>query len=145
MERLSRTLAPALIVGMVATVAVGPGPLSLLSVLRAAPAGAQTEPDNTAVNKRDRTADAPTAQRPSNTRSDLETSRQIRRAIVNDKDLFVYAHDVKVITRNGEVTLKGPVRTPEERASLQAKAAQVAGAEHVVDRLALVYWRTSAR
>src|SRR5258706_9384705 len=105
--------------------AVAAVPLSAPSALTAATAR-QTAPDNTAVNKRDRTGEEPTAQQQSNSRADVEMSRQIRRAIVADKGLSTYAHNIKIITRNGQVTLKGPVRSAEEQASVQAKAAEVA-------------------
>lgn len=109
-------------------------------VLNAAPAQ-QTAPDNTKVNK---TA-APTAQQQANNKTDTETSRQIRRAIVNDKSLSTYAHNVKVVTKNGQVTLKGPVRTPEEKAAVGAKAAEVAGAKQVVNEIDVVPSKTSAK
>ena len=110
------------------TVAVG----ALSPAIAAAP-GRQTPPDNTKVNRHD----APTAQQQSNKRTDLETSRQIRRSIVSDKALSTYAHNVKVITKNGRVTLTGPVRSEEEKASVEAKAAEVAGAANVTDRMAV--------
>jgi len=39
--------------------------------------------------------------------SDRDITQQIRKSIVADKSLFTYAHNVKVITQNGMVTLKG--------------------------------------
>src|SRR5678816_2145649 len=71
----------------------------------------QQPPDNTKVNARDRSPSQATADQQTNTRSDIEITRDIRRAIVNDKTLSTYAHNVKVITKHGEVTLKGPVQT----------------------------------
>ena len=109
-------------------------------VLNAAPAP-QTAPDNTKANK---TA-TPTAEQQANNKSDTETSRQIRRAIVNDKSLSTYAHNVKIVTKNGQVTLKGPVRTPEEKAAIAAKAKEVAGTAQVVNEIDVVPSKTSGK
>src|SRR6185295_1225435 len=70
-----------------------------------------TAPDNTKVNTRDRKPTAVTADQQKNNKTDLETTRQIRKALVADKSLSTYAHNVKVVTQNGKVTLKGPVRS----------------------------------
>ncbi len=114
--------------------------LSVASValLNAAPQQQQPAPDNTKVNR----AEAPTAQQQTNGRSDVETSKQIRQSVVGDKNLSTYAHNVKIITRNGQVTLKGPVRTTEEKAAIEAKAAEVAGASNVVNQLTVVPSKT---
>jgi osmotically-inducible protein OsmY len=88
-------------------------------------------PDNSAQNKdHDTTAD----QQKSN-RSDREITQQIRRSIVSDKSLSTYGHNVKVITQNGAVTLKGPVHSEEEKQAIAAKAAQVAGQDKVTNEL----------
>jgi hyperosmotically inducible periplasmic protein len=84
-------------------------------------------PDNTKVNKRDRNQAEPTADQQKDNKSDRELTRQIRRAIVKDKSLSTYAHNIKVITQNGMVTLKGPVKTEEDKQAIAAKAAEVAG------------------
>jgi hyperosmotically inducible protein len=83
--------------------------------------------DNTKVNQRDRNKAEPTADQQKENRPDRETARQIRRALVKDKSLSTYAHNVKVIVQNGAVTLKGPVRSDEEKTAVEAKAAEVAG------------------
>jgi osmotically-inducible protein OsmY len=62
-------------------------------------------------------------------------TQQIRKAIVQDKSLSTYAHNVKIITQNGQVTLKGPVRSDDEKRALEAKATEVAGAGNVNDEL----------
>src|SRR5262245_37074763 len=92
-------------------------------------------PDNTKVNKRDRSAEAPTADSAKNNKSDRELMQQIRKAIVDDKSLSTYAHNVKVIARNGKITLKGPVRSSEEKSAIVSKATEVAGAGNVTDDL----------
>jgi len=88
---------------------------------------AQAAPDNTAKNQRDRNKAEPTADQQKENKSDRELSRQIRRALVEDKSLSTYAHNIKVITQNGQITLKGPVKSDEEKQAVEAKAAQVAG------------------
>jgi osmotically-inducible protein OsmY len=54
---------------------------------------------------------------------------------MKDKSLSTYAHNIKIITRDGKVTLKGPVRSEDEKAAIEAKAATVAGADNVTDQL----------
>jgi osmotically-inducible protein OsmY len=112
----------------VALVVVGTG--FLISSL-APVASAQTPPDNSKVNKRDQSASQRTADQQSNNRTDVSITRDIRRAIVQDKNLSTYAHNVKIITQHGQVTLKGPVRTEDGKKAVEAKAADVAGADHV--------------
>jgi hyperosmotically inducible protein len=97
----------------------------------------QRPPDNTRVNQRDRDASQPTADKQSNNRPDIEITRDIRRAIVSDKHLSTYAHNVKVITQHGDVTLKGPVRTVDEKQVIEAKATDVAGAGHVNNEISV--------
>ena len=98
----------------------------------------QTAPaDNTKANQRDRNSSEPTADQQSNNRSDTDITKQVRRALVADKSLSTYAHNVKVITQNGSVTLKGPVRSEEEKQAVEQKAAAVVGADHVSSQLAV--------
>lgn len=54
---------------------------------------------------------------------------------MKDKSLSTYAHNVKVISQNGMVTLKGPVKSEEEKQAIEAKAAQIAGADKVTNQL----------
>jgi osmotically-inducible protein OsmY len=88
---------------------------------------AQAAPDNTVKNQRDRSRSEVTADQQKENKSDRELSRQIRRALVEDKSLSTYAHNIKVIAQNGQITLKGPVKSDEEKQAVEAKAAQVAG------------------
>ena len=100
------------------------------------PAAQSASPaDNTKLNERDRNANEPTADRQKDNRSDREITQQVRKAIVKDKSLSTYAHNVKVITQNGMVTLKGPVRSEEEKKAIEAKAAEVAGQDKVTNQL----------
>jgi len=88
---------------------------------------AQAAPDNTARNQRGRSKSEPTADQQKENKADRELARQIRRALVEDKSLSTYAHNIKVIAQNGAITLKGPVKSDEEKQVVEAKAAQVAG------------------
>jgi osmotically-inducible protein OsmY len=89
-------------------------------------------PDNTKNN--DQTSQT-TADQQSNSQSDRELSQHVRQALMQDKSLSTYAHNVKIIARNGQVTLKGPVRSDDEKQAIEAKAAEVAGKDNVVDEL----------
>ena len=91
--------------------------------------------DNTKTNQRDRSANEPTADQQRDNRSDRDITQQIRRAIMNDKSLSTYAHNVKVITQRGQVTLKGPVQSEDEKKSIEAKAAEVVGENKVSSEL----------
>ncbi len=92
--------------------------------------------DNTKVNQRDRDQSSePTADQQANNRSDRDITQQIRKAIMQDKSLSTYAHNIKVITQNGQVTLKGPVRSDDEKRAIEAKANEIAGANKVTSEL----------
>jgi len=92
-------------------------------------------PDNTKVNDRDRSKAESTADQQKENRSDREIARDIRRSIVQDKSLSTYAHNIKVISQNGIVTLKGPVRSEEEKSAIEGKAAEIAGKDKVTSQL----------
>ena len=115
----------------------------LAAAVQVAILGAQAKPDNTATNKGDGNKGAVTADQQKNNQTDLETTRQIRHAIVADKTLSTYAHNVKIITKNGQVTLRGPVRTEAEKALVQEKAVAVAGATNVTSTLSVVPAKSS--
>ena len=87
--------------------------------------------DNTKVNQRDRNRSEPTADNQKENPADRQLVQQIRRAIVKDKSLSTDARNIKVIAQNGMVTLKGPVDSENEKQTVEAKAAQVAGADKV--------------
>lgn len=96
-----------------------------------------TKPDNTKVNKRDRSKPEPTADQQKENKTDRALAKEIRRAIVKDKSLSTYAHNIKVIAENGGVTLKGPVRSEEEKRAVEAKAAEVAGNRNVKSEISV--------
>lgn len=98
------------------------------------PSGQQTGSDNTRVNQ-DRSKDEVTADQQKNNRPDRDITQQIRQSIMKDKSLSTYAHNVKIITQNGQVTLKGPVRSDEEKRTVEAKATEVVGEKNVISEL----------
>jgi hyperosmotically inducible periplasmic protein len=100
------------------------------STQQAAPAA-----DNTKVNERDRSQNEPTADQQKDSRSDRDITQQIRQSIIKDKSLSTYAHNVKIIAQHGQVTLKGPVRSEDEKRTVEAKAAEVAGESKVTSEL----------
>jgi hyperosmotically inducible protein len=115
MKLLTRTFAivPALLLGM--------------SWAMPAPAQDATQPDNTKVNKRDRKPGAVTADQQKMNTSDRDLSKKIRQAVIADKSLSTYAHNVKIVSQDGIVTLKGPVHSDAEKSTIEAKAAEIAG------------------
>jgi hypothetical protein len=94
-----------------------------------------TAPDNSKVNKRDRAKSQPTADQAKETKPDREVTKEIRKAIMDDKSLSTYGHNVKVISQHGKVTLKGPVHSEEEKKSIEAKAVEVAGDGNVTNQI----------
>jgi len=113
------------------------GALALGASLMAAPAvrrqdPQQPEPDNTKRNK-DQTD--PSADQQKMNPADRAITQKIRKAIHEDKSLSTYAHNIKIITQDGKVTLRGPVRSEDEKSNLQAKAAEIAGQDKVTNQL----------
>ena len=94
--------------------------------------------DNTKMNKQDASENATTAQTQKETTSDRDLTQNVRKAIMADKSLSTYAHNVKVISQNGTVTLKGPVRSEDEKQAIAAKASEAAGNAKVVNELSVV-------
>ncbi len=92
-------------------------------------------PDNSKMNQRDTNSDELTAAQQGNTQSDVEISRKLRKELVKDKRLSVYAHNVKIITQDGVITLKGPVRTEAEKALIEARAGKIVGCRHVENEM----------
>lgn len=95
-------------------------------------------PDNTGINKRDKDPSQPTAGQQKENQPDREISRQIRRSLTQDKDLSTYAKNIKIITQDGNVTLRGPVHSDVEKKTIEAKANEIAGAGHVKSEIQIV-------
>ena len=92
-------------------------------------------PDNSKANQQDRDKGSATAEQQAENQSDRDLARKIRKSITDDKSLSTYAHNIKVIARGGTVMLKGPVRSEEEKAAIEAKAVEVAGAANVKNEM----------
>jgi hyperosmotically inducible periplasmic protein len=102
---------------------------------RATGESGQSAPDNTRTNAHQRASSAPTADQQKENPSDRAISQQIRKAIMKNKSLSGYAHNIKIITQNGQVTLAGPVRSEKEKKVLETTAANVAGGGNVTSQL----------
>lgn len=122
MKRIALTL-------VLSTALLGPGTFAL------AQDSNSVAPDNSAINARDRSAGAVTADQQSNDKSDVELTRKIRSAVVKDDSLSMLAHNVKIISTGGSVTLRGPVKTDEEKTVIASKAEAIAGVGKVDNQL----------
>ena len=94
-------------------------------------AQAQNAPDNTRQNKKE----SVDADQQSNAKSDVQLTASVRKAIMADKELSTYAHNVKIITKNGQVTLKGPVKSEEEKDKVFADATSAVASGKVINQL----------
>jgi len=113
--------------------------LAMGSAVYAADDTKPTKADNTKVNKNDVGV---TADSQKMNPADRELAQKVRKAIVDDKSLSTYAHNVKVIARDGAITLKGPVRSDEEKTAVEAKAVSVAGDGKVTNELTVAPKKT---
>jgi len=93
--------------------------------------------DNTRNNKDNHSSPTANADDQKQNSSDIKMTQQIRRSVVADKSLSTYAHNVKIVTVNGNVTLNGVVRSDDEKSALQKEAESVAGPDHVVNELSV--------
>ncbi|HEY8716214.1 MAG TPA: BON domain-containing protein [Candidatus Acidoferrum sp.] len=93
------------------------------------------QPDNTKKNLPTKHRDANRADQQGQSTSDTDTTKKIRQSLTHDKSLSTYAHNIKIITRNGMVELKGPVKSQEEKDAIGAKATEIAGASNVKNDL----------
>jgi hyperosmotically inducible periplasmic protein len=101
--------------------------ITLSAIAEDAPAA-----DNTVKNERDRSGETQTSGDQSNSPEDIKLTASIRRAIVGEKSLSMTAKNVKIITAEGMVTLRGPVNSADEKAMI-AKLAQSAAGEAKID------------
>jgi osmotically-inducible protein OsmY len=95
----------------------------------------KAEPDNTATNERDRSGETRTSGDQSNSSADLKTTQAIRQALMKDDGLSTTAKNIKIITAGGQVTLRGPVKTAEEKAKIDQLAKSAAGGARIDDQL----------
>jgi hyperosmotically inducible protein len=99
------------------------------------PKANEPAPDNSAANTKANSETGITAQEAGNAESDVKLTAKIRQALVKDKKLSTYAHNVKIITENGQVVLKGPVKSEAEKQDVESKAGRIAGADRVRSEL----------
>ena len=127
---MNKTLARTLLTGIFLCSSLG-----LLCAQQDNNNASQVPADNTKVNQRDRNQNEPTADQQKDNTNDRQLTAQIRRAIVKDKSLSTTAHNVKIISQNGAVTLKGPVKSEEEKQAIESKATEIAGSGKVNNEL----------
>ena len=108
---------------------------SAMSQSSTAPSTATVPADNTKANKLDPSNTAATADAQKDNADDRKITQRIRKSLVTDKSLSTYAHNVKIVSVNGTVTLNGVVRSEDEKSAIEVKAVSVAGPGHVVNDL----------
>ena len=109
--------------------------LSALSLAAFAADNEKAKPDNTSTNERDRSGETKTSGDQSNSSADLKIAQAIRQALIKDDQLSTTAKNIKVITANGQVTLRGPVKTAQEKARVDQIAKSAAGGAQIDDQL----------
>jgi hyperosmotically inducible protein len=112
------------------TISIFCSSLFALSALAQDPAA-----DNTNKNQRDRSGETATSGDQSNSQEDVQITAAIRRAVVGDKSLSMTAKNVKIITANGAVTLRGPVNNDEEKTKIAELAQSAAGNAKIDNQL----------
>jgi hyperosmotically inducible protein len=95
----------------------------------------KTKPDNTAINERDRSRETQTSGDQSNSSADLKITQAIRQALMKDSELSMTAKNIKIITDNGQITLRGPVKNAQEKAKIDQLARSAAGGAKIDDQL----------
>ena len=93
------------------------------------------EPDNSGRNVRDRNDATQTAGDQSESEADRTIAQSLRKAITDDDSISTNGNNVKVVTIDGTVTLRGPVKSEKEKADIGAKAKQIAGLKKVDNQL----------
>ena len=95
----------------------------------------RTAADNTARNVRDQGSKLPTPMDQGESEADRAITQQVRQSVVKNDTLSMNAHNVKIITQNGVVTLRGPVNSAAEKATIVAAARSASGVTRVDDQL----------
>ena len=113
--------------------------LSALSVAALAADDKKTNPDNTATNERDRSGETQTSGDQSNSSSDLKVTQAIRQALMKDGELSATAKNIKIITANGQVTLRGPVKNAQEKSKIDQLAKSAASGAKIENQLDVKY------
>jgi hyperosmotically inducible periplasmic protein len=113
--------------------------LSALSVAALAAGDEKTNPDNTATNERDRSGETQTSGDQSNRSADLKITQAIRQALMKDSELSMTAKNIKIITANGQVTLRGPVKTAQEKSKIDQLVRSAASGAKIENQLDVKY------
>ena len=94
--------------------------------------------DNTKINQRDRNSSEATADQQKTNAADQDLTKKIRQSIMADKSLSSNAHNIKIISQNGAVTMKGPVKSDNEKRTVMEKAVAAAGSpDKVTDEISV--------
>ena len=109
--------------------------LSALSLAAFAADDEKAKPDNTATNERDRSGETQTSGDQSNSSADLKITQNIRRALMKERELSTMAKNIKVVTANGQVTLRGPVKSAQEKAKVDQITRSAASGAQIDDQL----------
>src|SRR5437762_9786533 len=109
--------------------------LSAFSLAALAADDEKTKADNTATNERDRSGETKTSGDQSNSSADLKITQAIRQALMKDGELSTAAKNIKIITANGQVTLRGPVKTAQEKSKIDQLAKSAAGGARIDNQL----------
>jgi osmotically-inducible protein OsmY len=99
------------------------------------PAGADVAADNTGTNKRDRQAEALTPMDQGESESDRSITQQARQGVVKADEVSVSGKNVKIITNDGVVTLRGPVESAREKKEIAKIVKQVDGVKRIDNEL----------
>src|SRR5882724_1832571 len=113
--------------------------LSAVSLAALAAENEKTKPDNTATNERDRSGETQTSGDQSNSSSDLKITQAIRQALMKDGEVSTTAKNIKIITANGQVTLRGPVKTAQEKSKIDQLARSAASSAKIENQLDVKY------
>jgi hyperosmotically inducible protein len=115
--------------------AAAPAPAPAPATAATGDGASRPDADNTRVNKRDRGGATLTPMDQSNDHGDLTITQDIRKAVMADSSLSFSAKNVKIITQGGKVTLRGAVKSDQERKAIDDSARKVAGAGNVDNQL----------
>lgn len=113
--------------------------LSAVSVGSLAADDEKSKADNTAINARDRSGETQTSGDQSNSSADLKTTQAIRQALMKDGELSMTAKNIKIVTANGQVTLRGPVKTVQEKSKIDQLARSAANGAKIENQLDVKY------
>src|SRR5216110_1052015 len=112
--------------------------LACLSAFRLAAFAADNDkakPDNTSTNERDRSGETKTSGDQSNSSADLKITQAVRQALMKDDQLSMTAKNIKIITAIGQVTLRGPVKTAQEKSKIDQLARSAASGAKIENQL----------